>query len=260
MVHRIWPSPATLNEEALRDAYALDRSNPSVRANFVTSLDGAVEVGGVSRPLSSDADRDLFALMRAHTDAVMVGAGTLRRENYGPVRTPDEHRKWRITQLGLAAHPTLVVVSATLDLDPTSAPFADAPARPIVLTHAAAPADRRSALSEVADVITCGESVIDLAVALAELRSRGLDQVLCEGGPQLFGALVAADLVDELCLTISPLLAGAGADRIVTGAGRPSPLPMHLVHLLACDDMLFARYVRERDTTVPRSPDAAPEQ
>ena len=92
-----------------------------------------------------------------------------------------------------------------------------------MLTHAGADAAQQAALAAAADVVVCGESVVDLAVGLAELRQRGLDQVLCEGGPHLFGALLAADLVDELCLTVSPLLAGPGSERIVAGPTRPGP-------------------------------------
>jgi riboflavin biosynthesis pyrimidine reductase len=132
-----------------------------------------------------------------------------------------------------------------LDLDPAQAAFADAPVRPIVLTRAAAPPNDR--LASVADVVVCGESSVDLSDGFAELHRRGLGHVLCEGGPHLFGALLAADLVDELCLTISPLLAGPGAGRIV--AGQPlvgGPAGMRLGHILGDGDSLLTRYVRAR--------------
>jgi len=240
-VRRIFPDGQDLDEDQLRAAYEPDR--PSVRLNFVTSLDGAVEEDGYSRGLSGDADRKVFHLLRDHADAVMVGAGTLRHEGYHAVRPTEAGRAWRRTR-GLAEYPVLVVVSASLDLDPAADTFAGAPVRPVVLTHAGAPADRRDALAAVADVLTCGSSVVDLAVGLAELRGRGLDHVLCEGGPTLFGALLASRLVDELCLTISPLLTGPGAGRIVAGTKLSEAQGMRLVHVLEEDGALLTRYAR----------------
>lgn len=241
-MRRIFPDGfRDLDEEQLRAAYEPDR--PSLRLNFVTSLDGAVEEDGYSRGLSGDADRKVFHLLRDHADAVMVGAGTLRHEGYGAVRLTGAGRAWRRNR-GLTEYPVLVVVSASLDLDPTAGTFADAPVRPVVLTHAGAPADRRDALAAVADVVTCGDSVVDLAVGLAELRRRRLDHVLCEGGPMLFGALLASGLVDELCLTISPLLTGPGAGRIVAGTPLSDAQGMRLVHVLEADGALLTRYAR----------------
>jgi riboflavin biosynthesis pyrimidine reductase len=236
-VRLLLPEPSALDDAGLRALYAPDRRGPTLRANFVTSLDGAVEVGGYSRGLSDDVDRAISGLLRRYSDAVMVGAGTLRHEGYGPVRVDR-------SGTGLSGQPTLVVVSTSLDLDPTTRTFAEAPVRPIVLTHDGAPSDRREALTAVADVVSCGSSVVDLAAGLSELHRRGLRQVLCEGGPHLFDALLAADLVDELCLTVSPLLAGAGADRIVVGVGRTDPLRTRLAHLIEHDGTLFTRYVR----------------
>jgi riboflavin biosynthesis pyrimidine reductase len=93
--------------------------------------------------------------------------------------------------------------------------------------------------------VVCGESVVDLGHGLDELRKRGLDQVLCEGGPHLFGALLAADLVDELCLTVSPLLAGPGSGRIIEGAVGPAPHPLVPVQIIEADGALLTRYARE---------------
>jgi riboflavin-specific deaminase-like protein len=242
-VELVLPDRRPLTETDLRALYAPEDTEPRLRANFVSSLDGAVEVDGRSRGLSGEADRAVFALMRKVADAVMVGAGTARHEGYGPVRVDEATAKWR-TGTGRQEQPTLVLVSASLDLDAHARIFTEAPVRPIVLTHEAAPADRRAALAEVADVVACGESVVDLARGLAELHGRGLRQILCEGGPHLFGALLAADLVDELCLTISPLLVGAGPGRIVAGGRRDEPAALRLVHLIAAEGMLLSRYTR----------------
>jgi riboflavin biosynthesis pyrimidine reductase len=233
-----------MTDDDLIEAYAPDRDRPTVRINFVTSLDGAVEMDGYSRGLSGDADRKVFGILRRHADAIMVGAGTLRHEGYRAIRMSDEIRSWR-TARGLSEHPTLIVVSANLDLDPDSPTFTEAPVRPIVLTHAGSDEQMQAALAKTADVVVCGESVVDLGTGIRELRERGLDQVLCEGGPHLFGSLLAADLVDELCLTLSPLLAGPGAGRIVEGPTGPAALALVPVQVIEDDGALLTRYARE---------------
>ncbi|WP_406107889.1 pyrimidine reductase family protein [Micromonospora globbae] len=242
-IGRIWPAPPArpLDDDALTTLYAR-AGRPRLRMNFVTSLDGAVSVDGYSAGLSGEPDKRVFGLLRMLCDALVVAAGTLRHEGYRALRLDERRRAWR-REHGLPEYPTLVVVSGSLDLDPAQAAFADAPVRPLVLTRTEAP--HRPDLEKVADVVRLGTDRVDLAAGLAELRRRGLGQLLCEGGPQLFGALTAADLVDELCLTVAPLLAGAGPGRIV--AGEPSPprrLPLR--HVLAADDgTLLLRYARD---------------
>lgn len=240
-ITRLVDEGRALDDDTLAECYA-PPPPPWLRVNFVTSVDGAVEVGGRSRGLSSPGDQRVLSLLRTECDALMIGAGTLRIEGYGSMRLPAPDRERRLAR-GQAEHPTLVVVSGSLDLDPDQAAFADAPVRPIVLTQAAAPAARRTALAVTTDVLTIGERRVDLAAAMTALHDRGLRRVLCEGGPHLLGGLIAADLVDELCLTVSPLLAGSGADRIT--AGQPSPLRRMVLHqVLTADGSLLLRYRR----------------
>jgi riboflavin biosynthesis pyrimidine reductase len=238
------PGSAPLDDDALAARYQAPTS-PWLRVNFVTSIDGAASVDGRSGGLSSAADRRVFHLLRARCDALLVGAGTLRDERYGPLRPDGSWRRWRAAR-GLPADPVLVVLSRTLDLDPARAAFREAPRRPIVLAPDDAPADRRAALSGTTEVLTVGEHDVDLPAAVAMLRERGLHQLLSEGGPRLFGDLTAADLVDEVCLTVSPLLAGAGAGRITAGPASPaSPArAMVLHHALTGGGALFLSYRR----------------
>lgn len=246
---RVWPGPAAgpLTDAELAALYAR-RDRPHLRVNFVTSADGAVTVEGYSEGLSGEPDKRVFGLLRMLCDGLVVAAGTLRHEGYRAVRLSADRRAWR-REHGLTEYPTLVVVSGSLDLDPAQACFADAPVRPLVLTRAGA--EPPPGLTEVAELVRCGTDRVDLAAGLAELRRRGLDQLLCEGGPHLFGALTAADLVDELCLTVAPLLAGAGAGRITAGDGGP-PRRLPLRHVLAADDgVLLLRYAREPDPAPP---------
>lgn len=237
------PSSATYSDAELLDAYALpDRTQPRVRANFVSSLDGSVTVGGRSGALGNAEDQRLMTVLRTMADVILVGAGTVRAEGYGGVRMPQASVEWR-RDLGLGDQPPLAVVSARLDLEPEHPFFSDAAVRPLVLTHAQAPATRRKALEAVADVIDCGEASVDPVLVIAALAEQGLTQVLCEGGPHLFGALIEAELVDELCLSLSPMLVAGGAGRIAQGAAE-SPQLMQLKHALPAGDMLLLRYVR----------------
>ncbi|HEU5033634.1 MAG TPA: pyrimidine reductase family protein [Mycobacteriales bacterium] len=213
----------------LRAAYAVPDSR-HVRVNFAASVDGAVTVDGRSRGLSSDADRELFHVLRAMSDVVLVGAGTARAENYGGARQGDH------------TTPPVAVVSRSLDLDPASRLFTDTRVPPIVLTCAAAPVDRRTVLRDIADVIDVGDDVVDVTRALDALADRGLRRVICEGGPHLFGWLAAAAVVDELCLTVAPLIAGGAAGRIVAGLATQVTDPLRLVHVLEEDGHLFLRY------------------
>ncbi|WP_422770601.1 pyrimidine reductase family protein [Plantactinospora sp. WMMC1484] len=240
-ITRVWPGPATaaLDDSALITLYPrTDR--PHLRTNFVASIDGAVELDGHSAGLSSRPDKRVFGLLRMVCDALLVGAGTLRNEGYRAVRLDERRRAWR-REHGLADYPTLVVVSRALNLDPSSAAFTDAPVRPVVLTHQRA--DAPPGLADVADLLRCGEEQVDLAAGLTELHRRGHRQLLCEGGPHLFGSLTAADLVDEVCLTVAPMLTGPGAGRITAGE-TTGPRGMALRHVLAAADELLLRYTR----------------
>ncbi|GAA1771760.1 pyrimidine reductase family protein [Agromyces humatus] len=236
-------APAGLRRDELLAAYAIDdRATPRVRLNFVMSLDGAVTLDGRSGGLGNADDRRIMGVLRALADVILVGAGTVRVEGYGGVRLPDDVAAWRAGR-AMAPQPPLAVVSSRLDLEPGHPFFTEATMRPIVVTHSAAPAHRRAELAEVADLIVSPGDAVDLRHAVAELAGRGLPQALCEGGPHLFGALLAADLVDELCLSLSSVLVAGDAGRITAGAEVP-PRHMRLVHALPTDEMLFLRYSR----------------
>jgi riboflavin biosynthesis pyrimidine reductase len=241
-VYRIWPDPdpEPIDDDALTELYR--PAGPGVRMNFVTSVDGAVEIQGRSAGLGNPPDHAVFTLLRQFPDALLVGAGTLRQEQYHAVRLDEARREWRRGH-GLDPYPRLVVASRRLALDPTNPALADAPLRPVILTCRSSPPDRRTALAAVADVLVHGDDDVDLRAALADLRERGMATLLSEGGPHLFGALTAADLVDEVCLTVSPLLAGAGAGRITAGPGT-GVRDLELAHVLYAEDAILLRYVR----------------
>jgi len=188
---------------------------PGVRVNFIASADGSAVLEGRSGGLGNANDQALMKVLRAASDVVLVGAGTVRTEGYDLVR------------------PRMAIVTRRLDVPP-------ALEEAIIVTVAAAPSPER-----FKDVIIAGETSVDVPTMLAGLAERGLTRVLCEGGPSLVGALEAAGAIDELCLTISPILAGPGGTRITAGAPA-APQRMELAHLLTDGELLFTRYIRAR--------------
>ncbi|RZT85303.1 riboflavin-specific deaminase-like protein [Pseudonocardia sediminis] len=215
------------------------RERPWVRANMVSSLDGAVEVDGVSDGLASTGDRRVFGLLRRRADVILVGAGTARAEDYRGAR------RGRSDRSGGDGPPPVAVVTGSADLDPGARLFTDTRTAPIVITTAGASPDRRSALTRAgADVAVLAD--LRPETLLAELGRRGLRRVLCEGGPTLLGALVAADVLDELCLTLSPLLAAGRAGRTAVSDPGP-PRAMDLVGALEEKGSLLLRYTRRSD-------------
>lgn len=231
--------PASAHAAASRPAPA---HRPWVLVNMVASADGATAVEGVSGGLGGPADKVVFSALRAVADVILVAAGTARAEAYGPPRTPEDRRAER-TARGQRPYPRLALVTGSLDLDPRSPMFTEAPEPPLVYTVAQAPAARRSALAPQAELVDAGTDRVDLAAVLADLGRRGVATVLCEGGPGLIGQLAAADLIDELDLTTSPLLVGGDSRRVAVGPPTP-PRGLVLAHLWEDDGTLFARYVR----------------
>lgn len=227
--------PADLDLDlAAHYAYPDGLSAPWVRVNFVASADGAATADGRSGGLGGAADREVFGVLRELADVVLVGAGTVRAERYRGARRPTR---------GRATPPPIAVVTGSAELEPDAPLLTDTKVAPIVLTGPDAQADRRDALVAAgADVVVLDP--LSPAAMLGELARRGLHRVLCEGGPRLFGDLVAADLVDELCLTVAPVLAGGDAGRIAVGPAGSPVRAMRLIGALEADGALLLRYTR----------------
>jgi riboflavin-specific deaminase-like protein len=221
---------------------------PWVLANMVAGLDGSTAVGGRVGELSSPVDADLFRMLRAIADVVLVGAGTVRRERYGPVRLPDHLRAER-TNEDRPPVPPLAVVTRSLELDFDAPVFAQTdPASPtMVLTSASAPADRVRAAEHHAEVLVVGDDRVELVAAMAALAARGARVVLCEGGPTLLGELVAADALDELCLTIAPVMGGDPLPVALTPSAAGPLARFRLEHVLNAGSDLFLRFERDRE-------------
>jgi riboflavin biosynthesis pyrimidine reductase len=237
-------------EDALAPYAAVDRTPPPgrcwVTAHMVAGLDGTAAVQGRVGALSTEPDKALFADMRTLADVVLVGARTVREEGYGPIRLSAERTATRLAR-GLPAAPPLAIVSRSLDLDWTSRAFADAApeSRTIVVTGADASPERLARAREVADVVVAGEASVEPEDLFAQLAARGHRHVLCEGGPSLLGELVMAGHVDELCLTISPMMGGDPLPVAVFPPGTPLT-GFSLRHVLSEDDTLFLRFEVDR--------------
>jgi len=197
---------------------------PAVRLNMISTVDGATALDGVSGNLGSLADKRVFGVLRSLADVVLVAAGTVRAEHYGPSTVP------------------IAVVTRSAGLDWQSRFFSEAKARPMVLTVDDAPKENLEHASEVADVIFAGTGSVDLNRAVTELGTRGFHHVLAEGGPTLNTQLARAEVLDELCLTLSPKLLAGDAKRILAGPVLPAPTELQLRSVLEDDGYLFLRY------------------
>jgi riboflavin biosynthesis pyrimidine reductase len=211
-------------------------------ANMVAGLDGTAAVAGRVGVLSVPADAELFRSLRALADVVLVGAQTVRAEGYGPVQLPHDALAERIAA-GRPGTPRIAVVSRSLQLDWDSALFTAADQATIVITCGAADPGTLERARRAAHVIVAGDERVEIADALRQLRALGVDVVLCEGGPTLLGILASDGLLDELCLTLAPVMGGDPLPIAVTPAGGHLS-GFVLRHVAKDEDTLFLRYER----------------
>lgn len=254
-MRRLFPVPSepTPDHEwaldELADAYAYPESHDGawLRANMVSTLDGAAQHDGRSQAISSDADMRIFGTLRGLADVVLVGAETVRLEGYRPARARDAFAGRRAAA-GQTPAPAIAVVSASLNLDLSLPLFVSPLAQTLILTGAAASPDRiRAAEKAGARVLVAGDGPgVEPSRAVAALAELGLTRQLTEGGPRLLGQFVAADVLDELCLTVSPLLVVGGAQRITGGPDLTDPERFALAAVLEENGFLFTRYRRIR--------------
>lgn len=247
-MRQLVPTSADAAEVDPVTAYlSAERPSPAGRPWFVVgmvaSIDGATAIDGRSGGLGGEADKAVFRAVRAVADVIMVGAGTLRAERYGPVRFSETVVEARRRAGRDTAPPRLAIVTSSLDLDLAADIFTVDGSRPIILTTTDADDRRVDAVAELADVHRVGAGRVDLTAAAAILADMGVGVVVSEGGPALNGALADADLIDEICLSIAPQMAGGDSVRVVAGAA-PADLDFGLASLLIEDDVLFARWTR----------------
>lgn len=246
-MEQIFPSP--VDNVDVRALYSADErtssaGRPWVMCNMIASADGGISVDGVSGGLGGPGDKAVFGALRAIPDVIVVASGTVIAENYRKPQTPEDVQAQRVAR-GQTARPRLAIVTRSLSIDPAHRVF-DPEARPLIITTADADPTARAALEEVADIVVAGDRSVDLTDALGSLHRLGADIVLLEGGPTLNGAFVDHDLIDELCLSVSPMLLGGESPRIVARSSNTAPLPLRLDRTLHDDGALFHRYLRSR--------------
>lgn len=236
----------------LRLAELAPPDRPYVIANMVATVDGRATLEGRTAGISSEADKELFLDLRTQVDAVMVGTGTIAVEGYGPlVRSPE--RRARREELGLEPVPLAVTVTGSMEL-PVDAPlFQDPDSRIVVATNSDRPP--ASCPADVSVERIPGPE-LDLAAFLGLLRTQhGVRSTMLEGGPTLLAAMVEAELVDELFLTVAAKLAGTSGPTILERTPLPHPIELTLESVVADGGNLFLRYALA--TQPPPTPPSA---
>lgn len=209
-----------------RDRIAALYPAPGLRVNLVASIDGGTaDAAGTSAGITTGADRFVLGAIRSVSDTVLVGAATLRAE---PSLVP---RSTHLTVLTTTGDFTGAAVRQDIE-----------PGRVLVVGPSGVEARARRTFQAPFEYFAVdGDRAVPLHVMLAALRDRGLARVVCEGGPRLAGQLLAAGLVDELCLTTVPRI--LGRPQVLFGGASPGPRDLELVQLLADDGgSLYARW------------------
>jgi riboflavin biosynthesis pyrimidine reductase len=246
-MHFVWPGDEArvVDDDELERLYSYPADPRWVAVNYVSSADGAVEVGGRARRLSNAPDRKVLRLGSELADVLLVGANTAMVEEFEGVH-PDDETLRRRRRHGLADIPPTAVVTTGRTLAVDAPVITKAKVPTIVITCESAPAGKREAWAEAgAELLVVGEDTVDVAAAVRALVDRGLGRIDCEGGPHLFGSLIEAGVVDELRLTVSPLLVSGTAGRIATGVPI-DPVDLDLVSVIAEGGVLLLRYVARR--------------
>lgn len=234
-------------EELIAGARFAERApadRPYVVANFVSSVDGRATYHGLTGQLGDDGDLAVFRALRREVDAVLVGTGTLRAEQYGRILKLPESRERR-RQRGLAPEPLASVLTRTGDVPFEIPLFAEPEARVIVFSGA--DVDTSAARAQV-EVVRLDGAALSFTAALNYLRAHhGVRALLTEGGPTVLAALVREHVLDELFLTLAPQLTGGGVGPALTSGPELAELqPLELKGVLERAGSLFLRYTLKK--------------
>ena len=231
-----------LTDEQVVAAYPWPPDRRWVRAMMVTTLDGAAAgPDGLSGSISGDADQAVFAAVRRHADAVLIGAGTMRAERYKPMRANADYAEARQND-GLAAAPRLVIVSGSLELPWSEPVFSESTLPPLIFTGTNADSAALARVPETCEVVQLVGDTVDAAAILDAMEERGLRRIVCEGGPILLHSIVAADLLDEADITISPVFTGTNLSPHTPGLQEIAAF--ELAQVITAEHFLMARYLR----------------
>ena len=244
---RIFPSEMNLDPIDFYDQIRtphIDR--PWLLLNMITSIDGSTHISGTSGGLGGPADQKVLGTLRSFADVILVGSGTVHAENYRTPHVPGGESGKRRIEREQGRLPRLAVVSGSGNLDPEIPMFDQDElegAKPLIYTSENGNKNLPENFEEKAEVVTLGVEPVDLSFVLTDLFDRGAKVVLAEGGPSLNHQLIEAKLVDELCLTISPLLVGGKSSGIINGPLFSNPHQFQLNGLATEDKFLFCRYL-----------------
>lgn len=238
-MRRLLPENEATDLESELEAYRpwdlTPEGRPFVAVNMITTLDGRASIEGRSKQLGSEADTKHLLGLRTRFDAVLIGGGTMRAERYGRIISREDDRRSRLDS-GLQADALAVIISGDLDL-PFDAPlFTNGNGRVLIFTRKSDHPETETPVE-----LVTSEGRIDASDVLRHLHEIGVRTVLCEGGPHLFGQLVAAGLVDAFFLTLTPLLTGGDAPHILE-ANLPAESKLELTGLVEAEGDLFCRY------------------
>jgi len=229
-------------------------SHTGVRANMVASVDGRATVGGRVGALTGPADQELLVALRGWCDVLLVGSGTVRAEGYGVIDLPEEIVAIR-ERRGQTRLPVVAILTASLDLDPSLPLFAEAgpDSRPWLITVAGSDRARLDPYAHIVEVAAGPDGRPSVEAALEALRAAGLRRVLSEGGPTVLGHLLGQGLVDELFVTVSPVVVGGEGIRIVHVPEYEKPVELTLRDVLSGVSEVFLRYSVGTAHTSPRT-------
>ena len=248
---RIFPSEKNLDPIDFYDQIRISHTDrPWLLLNMITSIDGSTHISGTSGGLGGPADQKVLRTLRSFADVILVGSGTVHAENYKIPRVPENEAGKRRVERGQTPRPRLAVVSGSGNLDPKIPMFDQSEiedVKPLIYTTKNGNENLSEDFESRAEIVASGASQVDLTCILKDLFDRGVSVVLAEGGPSLNHQLIEAQLVDELCLTISPLLIGGKNDGILTGPLLSHPNKFQLNGLATQDELLFCNYLLKQD-------------
>ena len=224
-------------------------SRPWILLNMVNSVDGFISFEGRAGGLSGSADRNIYQIIRGLADIILVGAGTVRAENYKAPKTPEgklaEFRESR----GQEKRPRIAVLSGELNLNPDMGLFAerhpeDKP--PLIYTKSESLEKNRSQFATSSEIIDFPEEELNVSRVVHDLFNQDAKIVVCEGGPNLNAHLLADDLIDEFCLSVSPRAVGGENPPPFLNHPVDSPVELSLNRILLEEEFLFCRYLTVR--------------
>jgi len=250
---RIFPSEVDLDPIDFYDLIRVPHAGrPWLLLNMITSVDGSTHISGTSGGLGGPADQKVLSTLRSVADVILVGSGTVHAENYRAPQVPGDEAGRRRVERGQSPLPRLAVVSGSGKLNPEIPMFdknETRSMRPLIYTSENGERKLLENFEDKAEIVTLDADLVDLSCVLKDLFGRGAQVVLAEGGPSLNHQLIEAQLVDELCLTISPLLVGGESSGIVNGPLLSNPNEFQLHGLATRDEFLFCQYLSKQDTT-----------